>query len=226
MKACEELKKKICKLGAEMMEVDENKVDFDGSYVFYDYDCDEDGDAATADENSMTSTAADDKADLAEKKVSIEDIALKSTFFNNVELQVVQQHSSPISPPPFMVGMVEVEVDTETGNVDVLDYVAAVDCGTPINPNLARVQTEGGIAQESVWHSGKMYSTQTREKSAITPSCSTRFRPDRILEIFVWHSRAVTKRQAHLALNQSENWLLIPRVRQLQKQFTMQQVYV
>ena len=46
-----------------------------------------------------------------------------------------------------MVGMVEVEVDTETGNVDVLDYVAAVDCGTPINPNLARVQTEGGIAQ-------------------------------------------------------------------------------
>ena len=147
MKACEELKKKICKLGAEMMEVDENKVDFDGSYVFYDYDCDEDDAAATAEENSMTSTAADDKADLAEKKVSIEDIALKSTFFNNVELQVVQQHSSPISPPPFMVGMVEVEVDTETGNVDVLDYVAAVDCGTPINPNLARVQTEGGIAQ-------------------------------------------------------------------------------
>ena len=83
----------------------------------------------------------------AEKKVSLEDIALKSTFFNNIELQVVKQHSSPLSPPPFMVGMVEVEVDTETGNVDVLDYVAAVDCGTPINPNLARVQTEGGIAQ-------------------------------------------------------------------------------
>ncbi len=59
----------------------------------------------------------------------------------------MKQHSSPISPPPFMVGMAEVEVDTETGSVDVLDYVAAVDCGTPINPNLARVQTEGGIAQ-------------------------------------------------------------------------------
>ena len=41
----------------------------------------------------------------------------------------------------------EVEVDTETGSVEVLDYVAVVDCGTPINPNLARVQTEGGIAQ-------------------------------------------------------------------------------
>ena len=46
-----------------------------------------------------------------------------------------------------MVGMAEVEVDTETGSVDVLDHVAVVDCGTPINPNLARVQTEGGIAQ-------------------------------------------------------------------------------
>ena len=83
----------------------------------------------------------------AQKKVSLEDIALKSTFFNNIELQVVKQHSSPISPPPFMVGMAEVEVDTETGSVDVLDYVAVVDCGTPINPNLARVQAEGGIGQ-------------------------------------------------------------------------------
>ena len=29
----------------------------------------------------------------------------------------------------------------------MLDYTAVVDCGTPINPNLARVQTEGGIVQ-------------------------------------------------------------------------------
>lgn len=46
-----------------------------------------------------------------------------------------------------MVGMVEIEVDKETGKVEILDYVAVVDCGTPVNPNLARVQTEGGIAQ-------------------------------------------------------------------------------
>ena len=60
---------------------------------------------------------------------------------------MVRQHSSPLSPPPFMVGMAEVEVDTETGSVELLDYVAVVDCGTPINPNLARVQTEGGLVQ-------------------------------------------------------------------------------
>ena len=122
MKACQELRKKICELGAQMIEVDQDKVDFDGSYVF----CD---------------------GEEEEKRVSLEQIALKGTFFNNIELQVVKQHSSPLSPPPFMVGMAEVEVDTETGTVEVLDYVAAVDCGTPINPNLARVQTEGGIAQ-------------------------------------------------------------------------------
>ena len=56
-------------------------------------------------------------------------------------------HSSPISPPPFMVGMVEIELDKETGLVTVLDYMAVVDCGLPINPALARIQTEGGIVQ-------------------------------------------------------------------------------
>lgn len=46
-----------------------------------------------------------------------------------------------------MVGAAEIELDPETGEVKVLDYVAAVDCGTPVNPNLARVQAEGGILQ-------------------------------------------------------------------------------
>ena len=121
VKACNELRRKICEFGADMLETDPKSVDFDGNYVF----CSED----------------------EGKKVSLEEIGIKSTFFNNRELQVVKQHSSPLSPPPFMVGMAEVEVDKETGSVDVLDYVAVVDCGTPINPNLARVQTEGGIAQ-------------------------------------------------------------------------------
>lgn len=38
-------------------------------------------------------------------------------------------------------------MDLETGQTIVIDYVGVVDCGTPINPNLARVQTEGGIVQ-------------------------------------------------------------------------------
>ena len=88
-----------------------------------------------------------DEDEEEEKKVSLEQVALKGTFFNNIELQVVKQHSSPLSPPPFMVGMAEVEIDKETGVLELIDYVAVVDCGTVINPSLARVQVEGGIAQ-------------------------------------------------------------------------------
>ncbi len=56
-------------------------------------------------------------------------------------------HSSPVSPPPFMAGFAEIEMDLETGETKVVDYAGVVDCGTPINPNLARVQAEGGIVQ-------------------------------------------------------------------------------
>ena len=56
-------------------------------------------------------------------------------------------HSSMVSPPPFMAGIAEVDVDKLTGEITMHDYVAIVDCGTVINTNLARVQVEGGIAQ-------------------------------------------------------------------------------
>ncbi len=46
-----------------------------------------------------------------------------------------------------MSGFTEVEVDTETGEVEVLDFHGVIDCGTPINPRLAKIQGEGGIAQ-------------------------------------------------------------------------------
>ena len=81
------------------------------------------------------------------REVSLAEIGVQSMCANNQALQVTESHYSPVSPPPFMVGMVEIELDKETGQIDILDYVAVVDCGTPLNPNLARVQVEGGIAQ-------------------------------------------------------------------------------
>ncbi|WP_330404451.1 xanthine dehydrogenase family protein molybdopterin-binding subunit [Vallitalea okinawensis] len=70
-------------------------------------------------------------------------------YYNEDHKQLVATNSyvGTKSPPPFMAGFVEVEVDTETGKVDVLDYVAVVDCGTTINPKLAKVQVEGGLVQ-------------------------------------------------------------------------------
>ncbi len=50
------------------------------------------------------------------------------------------------SPPPFLASFADVEIDTETGMVRVVDYVVAVDCGTAVNPQLAEGQVEGAIA--------------------------------------------------------------------------------
>lgn len=79
--------------------------------------------------------------------VSRMDIATKSMLYNDIEPQVTSMHTSPVSPPPYMVGMYEIELDPETGSVEVLKADAVVDCGTPVNPGLARIQTEGGITQ-------------------------------------------------------------------------------
>ena len=119
IQACGELRKRIHALGAQMLGVSEEESDFDGEKVRT-----EDG-----------------------KEVTLQQIAGKATCGVCSELQVVKEYSSPISPPPFMVGAAEVEIDKETGQIDVVDYVGVIDCGTPINPNLARVQAEGGIGQ-------------------------------------------------------------------------------
>ena len=47
----------------------------------------------------------------------------------------------------FIAEAAEVEVDSETGRVQVVELAAVVDCGTVINPALAEGQVEGGIAQ-------------------------------------------------------------------------------
>lgn len=118
-----ELRGKICALGAKLLGCDKTQVSFDGREVRV------------------------EEGENAGKTINLSDIATASMNGNSIELQATVTHSSEISPPPYMVGAAEIEVDTETGEVTLLDYAAAVDCGTPINPNLTRVQAEGGIAQ-------------------------------------------------------------------------------
>ena len=119
-KACTELKANLCSIGGEMLSCAAEEVEFTGSAVRK-----KDGSG----------------------EVSLPAIANKATCGNNTAVQVTATHCSPVSPPPYMVGMVEIELDKETGSVEVLDYKAVVDCGTPINPHLARIQAEGGIVQ-------------------------------------------------------------------------------
>ena len=119
-KACLQLRQNLMKLAAAELKCDMEALSFKGDRI--------------VDMNNK-------------QEITLSDIATRSMCGNDIATQVTMMHSSPISPPPFMVGMAEIELDQETGQVDVLDYVAVVDCGTVINTNLARVQTEGGILQ-------------------------------------------------------------------------------
>ena len=149
-----QVREQICKLGAQMMNCPENEAVFDGKVVRREKKSAVDPEKAAGihvvDERENSNPQPENVENLgsAEKQqVSLADIATASMCGNGIALEATVTNSSPISPPPFMVGAAEVEVDLETGETKVIDYAAAVDCGTPVNPNLARVQAEGGILQ-------------------------------------------------------------------------------
>ena len=120
VKTCAQLREKIRLEGARLLGVDPQAAQFDGAKVF------------------LPGT---------DKMITRAEIGWASYEGHSRQLSASQSNSSPISPPPFMVGMAEVDIDPGTGLVQVVDYVGVVDCGTVINTNLARVQTEGGIVQ-------------------------------------------------------------------------------
>lgn len=126
VKACKELREKIIAQGAELLGIPAKTADFDGACVY---------------------AANEDKANDGSASISLKDISTKRMCGSGLALEATVSHSSPTSPPPFMCGMAEVEVDLQTGEIELLEYKAAVDCGTVINPNLARIQAEGGIVQ-------------------------------------------------------------------------------
>ncbi|MBP1745153.1 MAG: aldehyde oxidase, partial [Firmicutes bacterium] len=120
VKAAEELKKKIVDSGAELLDVPAENAEFCGDRV---------------------------KVLNKDRSVSVRKIAEKAVLGSGKQLSAFATYGSPISPPPFVAGFAEVEMDLETGKYDLIDYVAVADCGTIINSNLARIQLEGGIVQ-------------------------------------------------------------------------------
>lgn len=120
-KAAEKMKEMIKQAGAERLGVPISEVSFDGSCI---------------------------KTIDGEKSITLSQLSTE-LFYNNRQKQLIACESfcGEVSPPPFLAGFAEVEVDIETGKVDLIDYTAVVDCGTTVNPNLARIQVEGGIVQ-------------------------------------------------------------------------------
>lgn len=121
VRACEDLRKKIISTASDLLEVPEENLFFDGEQVF---DMRDESTCITTSEISAATQAG--KGEVIYSQTS---------------------NCSPVSPPPFMAGAAEIEIDIETGKITPIKYVACVDCGTVINENLARVQTEGGIVQ-------------------------------------------------------------------------------
>lgn len=121
VKTCEELRKKMIKTAAKVLEISEEEVIFTGEQF---------------------------ESPDGQKVLTLNDLGTGQVVGDMSEyLTASQSHSSPTSPPPFMTGFVELEIDTETGEMEIVDYVGVVDCGTVINTSLARIQAEGGIVQ-------------------------------------------------------------------------------
>jgi len=184
-KCAMKLREQICKLGAELLGCPADAVEFDGKEVF--------------------------ESAAPETKKTLSEIAYASQFGHMVPLEATETHSSPLSPPPYMVGAAEVEVDTETGEVKVLEFDACVDCGTPINPNLTRVQAEGGILQGMTGRAARKRTrcSSTRSPPALTSEKST------------WSLRTAMSQTARLVQNPSVRWSSTRRCRPFQTPFTM-----
>ena len=120
VKACETLINKMKQYAADKMGCDVETLEFDGEKVY----------------NLKTG-----------ESITRKDLGNMNMCAATETMVATEAHCSPVSPPPFMAGAAEVEIDPETGDIKLVDYVAVVDCGTVINPNLARVQVEGGLVQ-------------------------------------------------------------------------------
>jgi len=119
LKAAKSMKRMLIEEAAHFLEVPVGDIDFDG----------------------LKFTAGD-------KAITLSDMSNKLYYNENQhQLSATESYVGHKSPPPFMAGYVEIELDTETGEYAVLDYVSVVDCGTTLNPMLARGQVEGGIVQ-------------------------------------------------------------------------------
>jgi putative selenate reductase molybdopterin-binding subunit len=75
------------------------------------------------------------------------ELASHALYHAKVQPMATASHLSNESPPPFAAQFADVEVDPETGEVFLRKFVSAVDCGTPVHPDLVEGQIEGAVAQ-------------------------------------------------------------------------------
>ncbi len=82
----------------------------------------------------------------ADKRLSLQEVTMHATYVLKEQIEHTASFVSPVSPPPFAAQFADIEVDSETGQIRVVEFVTAVDAGTIVNPPLAIGQVEGGVA--------------------------------------------------------------------------------
>ena len=107
---------------------------------------------ANADDLEYTSGAFHVKGS-PDKTMPLAAIAFEAFTAHNLpdglepNLECAVTYDPPNFSWPFGTHICVVEVDTETGHVDVLQYVAVDDCGVQINPLIVDGQVHGGVVQ-------------------------------------------------------------------------------
>ena len=71
--------------------------------------------------------------------------------FNQQQISESASYVGEESPPPFAASFAEVEVDTDTGKITLINYVSYADCGLALNPIQAMGQLEGASMQGIGW---------------------------------------------------------------------------
>ncbi len=120
--AAEELKEKIIDRAAEMMEEEPHNLETGNGKVYVQGN--------------------------EEESIKIKEVAMDTIYGEKkTQLEGFGDSEDLLSPPPFSSHFVEVEVDEETGEVEIIRYLTLSDIGTPLNPTAAEGQIEGAVAQ-------------------------------------------------------------------------------
>jgi carbon-monoxide dehydrogenase large subunit len=113
---------------------------------------------------------AEEDLELADGELRVRGTPTKSMTLQAVAFEAFSNHDLPdgmepnlyghvaYDPPnftfPFGTHVAVVEVDEETGRVDLVDYAAVDDCGIQVNPMIVEGQLHGGIVQgaaQALW---------------------------------------------------------------------------
>ena len=86
---------------------------------------------------------------LPERRITVGELAKLCQLNSWGTISAVESVRQVNCPPAYVIYYVEVEVDTDTGNVKTCRAALGSDCGTVVNPDLAAGQLIGGLSKGS-----------------------------------------------------------------------------